>query len=152
MTNSPPTGGYREFWDRFEKQIDQRSDTPLYFDEDELESNYLPQKRNLPDGINYTFVSNANQGHLQVKFHIHDRRSDRTEIYEYLDAHRQEIESEIGAPLKWNERESYDKIILQRDGDVLTDFDAWNEYIDWFIEYGERFDEVFGRYLERYQG
>lgn len=150
MPNSDTQKVYRDFWQRLEGRIDQQSNTPLYFDADELETNYLPQTRNLPAGINYTFVSNTQQGYLQVKLHIWEERENRDEIFAHLQAHKGDIEADIGEPLEWTRNKTYDTVIVERDCNLKDNREQWDDYLSWLIEYGERFDEVFGRHLNQF--
>jgi len=56
--------------------------------------------------------------------------------------------------LDWSEPEETrtgnmrSKIQLRTDG-TLDDREQWDEHIEWFFEYGERFHEVFGGRLQR---
>jgi len=151
MSDSDTPKVYRDFWREFEKRVSQREETPLYFDSEEVHGNFLSQKRNLPDGSNYTFSSDTNRGYLQVKLHIWSSRDDRDEIFGHLREHRNVIEAEIGEPLSWSRNEDYDAIVLQREGDISTTREEWDEYLTWLIEQGERFDEVFGAYLSEFK-
>jgi hypothetical protein len=61
-----------------------------------------------------------------------------------LEAHRTEIEAEIGEPLKWNPNpDKLDKIIvLDRQAD-LDDRARWDEYISWLVGRIDKFKKAF---------
>jgi hypothetical protein len=62
-----------------------------------------------------------------------------------LEAHRKEIEDEIGEPLKWNPfPEKKDKIIVLDRAADLDDRKQWGEYVAWLVERVDKFRKAFG--------
>ncbi|ELY84333.1 DUF4268 domain-containing protein [Natrinema altunense] len=73
---------------------------------------------------------------------------DDAEAYRELIEQSQQIESEFDRELTWNEPEETrsgkkrSRIVVTKSADV-TDQDQWDEYLDWMVEHGEKFHEVF---------
>ncbi|APX96385.1 DUF4268 domain-containing protein [Natronorubrum daqingense] len=66
-------------------------------------------------------------------------------IYDSLEAERETIDDELGQAAEWlpPDEERKDGIVMvKRDAD-LGDDERWVEYVDWFLEMGERFRDVF---------
>lgn len=66
----------------------------------------------------------------------------------------QQIESELDRELTWHEPEETragkerSRIVVTKSADV-TDQDQWDEYLDWMIEHGEQFHDVFYDRIQR---
>lgn len=95
-------------------------------------------------GFHLAFVFNTTEGERYVCLIIEDDE----EAYWQLEADREQIEDEMGTSLVWIEPEETrggnirSQIQLRTDG-TLDDRDMWENHIDWFVRYGERFHDVF---------
>lgn len=95
-------------------------------------------------GFNISFVNISKENKLRIDLIINDDE----EAFWELESQKDAIEAEIGSALVWDEpRETRSgrmrsNISLVRDG-KLTDTKRWDEYIDWMINHGEGFHEVF---------
>lgn len=71
-----------------------------------------------------------------------------------MEAEREQIEDEISASAVWLEPEETpggnmgNQLQLRTDG-TLADRDTWEDHIDWFLTYGERFYNVYDRLQRR---
>jgi hypothetical protein len=80
---------------------------------------------------------------------------DDAEAYQQLEADREEIEAQMGEDLIWRPPEdaqgdsNRSKISLKRAG-ALSNKDAWEEYIDWMVDRGEKFHSVFHNRIQRF--
>jgi len=79
---------------------------------------------------------------------------DNAEAYRQLIHQSQQIESELDRELTWHEPEETragkerSRIVVTKSADV-TDQDQWDEYLDWMIEHGEQFHDVFYDRIQR---
>ena len=66
-------------------------------------------------------------------------------IYEGLEKDKDEIEKEIGQKLSWQPLpgRSASRIKLYRNNSILDNETDWGSYIDWSIEYLEKFYHTF---------
>lgn len=101
-------------------------------------------------GFHLSFVFNTTEDERYITLII---ESDE-DAYRQLKAEREQIEDEIGAPLDWIDPEETrggnmrSQIQLRTDGS-LDDQDTWDDHLDWFMTYGERFHDVFYDRLQR---
>jgi len=95
-------------------------------------------------GFHLSFLFDRKVGERGITLFIED---DEEVFWELIDEQNQ-IEDEIGHSLEWAEPKETrtgnmrSEIRLRSDG-MLADKDSWEEHIEWFMEYGERFHEVF---------
>ena len=71
-------------------------------------------------------------------------------IYEGLEKDKDEIEKEIGEKLSWQPLpgRSASRIKLDRNNSILDNETDWGSYIDWSIEYLEKFYHTFKNKLK----
>jgi hypothetical protein len=136
-----------EFWTEFRNRIEDR-DTPL-----SARKPYPQHWYNNPIGkvgFELSFIFNTRDNELRAQLIIEDDG----EAYQQLIEQSQQIESEFGSELTWKAPEETrsgkerSRIIVTKSVDV-TDQDQWDEYLDWLIEYGEQFHEVFYDRIQR---
>lgn len=136
-----------EFWTLFRDRIEQER-TPL--------RSRKPSPRHY-----YSNPIGTSGFHISFLF---DRRAEERGITLFIEDDEQafwklkeeqaEIEDEMGQTLEWVEPEETrsgnmrSKIRLRTDG-TLDDRELWDEHIEWFLQYGELFHEVFGDRLQR---
>ena len=131
-----------EYWTEFRDRIED-SDTPLSARKPKPQHWY-----NNPigkSGFKLQFTTNTVENNLYAQLII----KDDAEAYQELESDRERIEAEMGEELLWRppedaQRDSSNrsKITLRRSGD-LTEQEDWEEYLDWMMERGEKFHEVF---------
>lgn len=136
-----------EFWTRFRDRIEER-DTPL-----SPRKPFPEYYHNLSigkAGVELQFTINSRDNQLGVGIVIRDDAEAFWELKEQQD----EIDTEFDQRVVWDEPEETragkerSKILVTKSGDV-TDEDRWGEYLDWMVNYGERFHEVFYDRLQR---
>lgn len=136
-----------EFWTEFRDRIEDR-DTPLSARKPNPQHWY-----NNPigkTGFELAFILNSRDNELRAELIIRDN----AEAYHQLIGQSQQIESEFERELTWHEPEETragkerSRIIVSKSADV-TDQDQWDEYLDWMIEHGEQFHEVFYDRIQR---
>ena len=99
-------------------------------------------------GFHMAFLFDRQAGQRGITLFIED---DEAAFYELV-KDRDQIEDELGHSLAWVEPTETrtgnmrSEIRLRTDG-TLADRENWNEHIEWFLEYGERFHEVFAHRL-----
>jgi hypothetical protein len=136
-----------EYWTEFRNRIES-SDTPL--------SSRKPKPQhwyNNPigkSGFKLQFTTNTRENNLYAQVII----KDDPEAYQALESEREAIESEMGEELLWSPPEdaqrdsNRSKITLRRAGD-LDERENWDEYLEWMMDRGERFHEVFYDRIQR---
>jgi len=136
-----------EFWTQFRDQIEDR-DTPLSARKPNPQHWY-----NNPigkTGFELAFILNSRDNELRAELIIRDN----AEAFRQLVDQSQEIESEFGRELTWHEPEETragkerSRIAVTKTANV-TDQDQWDDYLDWMIEHGERFHDVFYDRIQR---
>lgn len=130
-----------EFWTEFRDRIEDR-ETPLSARKPNPQHWY-----NNPigkTGFELGFILNSRDNELRTELIIRDN----AEAYRQLIDQSQQIESEFDRELTWHEPEETragkerSRVVVTKSADV-TNQDQWDEYIDWMIEHGERFHDVF---------
>ena len=130
-----------EFWTEFRDRIEDR-ETPL-----SARKPYPEYYYNNPigkTGFELQFTINSRDNKLGTGLVIRDD----AEAYNQLTEDAQQIESEFDSELTWHKPEETragkerSRIVITKSGD-MTNTDRWDEYLDWMIEYGEQFHEVF---------
>lgn len=136
-----------EFWTRFRDRIEEEQ-TPLRA--------WKPGPRLFyqnpigKGGCHLSFVFDVTESERYITLVIED---DETLFYQ-LEDQRDEIENEIGHSLDWvNPEETRSgkmrsQIQLRSHGS-LDDRDSWEDHIDWFMEYGGKFNEAFFERLQQ---
>jgi len=136
-----------EFWTEFRDRIEDR-DTPLSARKPNPQHWY-----NNPigkTGFELAFILNSRDNELRAELIIRDN----AEAYRQLIDQSQQIESEFDRELTWHEPEETragkerSRIVVTKSADV-TDQDQWDEYLDWMIEHGEQFHDVFYDRIQR---
>ena len=136
-----------EFWTMFRDRIEQER-TPL--------SARKPAPRHYysnpigKSGFHISFLFDRKAGKRGITLFVEDDEQAFWQLHE----DKEQIEAELGHSLNWVEPEETrsgnmrSAIRLRTDG-TLEDREMWDEHIEWFLEYGERFHEVFGDRLQR---
>lgn len=136
-----------EFWTEFRDRIEDR-ETPLSARKPNPQHWY-----NNPigkTGFELAFILNSRDNQLRAELIIRDN----AEAYRQLIDQSQQIESEFDQELTWHEPEETragkerSRIVVTKSADV-TDQDQWDEYLDWMIEHGEQFHDVFYDRIQR---
>jgi Domain of unknown function (DUF4268) len=93
--------------------------------------------------IHLSCIANTWDGRIGVRVYIRNKVADLA--LPQLEAMKNEIEAEIGEPLKWNPNPNkLDKIIVLDRPANLDDHSQWNEYISWLVERVNKFRKAFG--------
>jgi hypothetical protein len=130
-----------EFWTQFRDRIQER-DTPLSARKPNPQHWY-----NNPigkTGFELAFILNSSDDELRTELIIRDN----AEAFDQLVAEAEQVESEFERELMWHEPEKTragkerSRIAATKSAEV-TDKDQWDEYLEWIIEHGEQFHEVF---------
>lgn len=136
-----------EFWTEFRDRIADR-ETPL-----SARKPYPEYYYNNPigkAGFELQFTINSRDNELGVSLVIRDDAA----AYRQLVEEAQQIESEFDRELTWQEPEKTragkerSRIAVTKPATV-TDQDQWDDYLDWMIEHGEQFHEVFYDRIQR---
>lgn len=136
-----------EFWTGFRDRIEERN-TPLSARKPKPQHWY-----NNPigkSGFALSFTINSRDGELRTGLVIRDD----ADAYWQLAEEKEEIDDEFEGELVWNEPEETragkerSKILVTKHADI-TDEDRWDEYLDWMLENGEQFHEVFYERIQR---
>ena len=92
--------------------------------------------------------SGTSSPEIRIEFVLDGK--DAKQLYAALEAHREEIEREIGTPLTWHNPggKNMCRIYVRKDGDFLTPTN-WHQQHAWLKDYLERFAKVFGPMLKR---
>ncbi|WP_160135344.1 DUF4268 domain-containing protein [Halococcus salsus] len=137
-----------EFWTQFRDRIEQSS-TQL--------SSRKPKPRHYysnpigKSGFHISFVNLFSEDELFVDFIIEDNEA----AFWDLKSNEETIEEELGYEVQWEEpRETHggnmrSNIRVVRGAD-LENREQWEEYLDWLLEYGERFHEVFRHRIQQF--
>jgi len=136
-----------EFWTAFRDRLEERN-TPL------------SARKPFPDyyynnpigkaGFELQFTIKLTENELGVGLVIRDD----AEVYWQLAEDREEISQQFDEELTWEEPaetrsgKERSKIMVTKQADV-TDQNQWNQYLDWMLENGEQFHEVFYDRLQR---
>lgn len=130
-----------EFWTTFRDRIES-SETPLRPRKPKPQHWYdNPIGRS---GFKLQFTANTVEDKIYCQLIIRDD----AEAYQQLDAEREQIEEQFGEQLVWSAPEDAQgeskrsKISLSRTCD-LSKREDWEDYIDWMVDRGERFHDVF---------
>ena len=135
-----------EFWTELRDRIDARP-TPLSARKPRPRHHYSNPIGKA--GFHMSFAVYSDEHELSVTLIIEDD----AEAYRELEAHRSEIEAELGDSLVWVEPEETrsgkmrSRIELRTDGH-LENRDEWDSYLDWFIKNGEQFHDTFGTRIQ----
>lgn len=101
-------------------------------------------------GFELQFTIKVSENELGVGIVIRDD----AEAYWKLEENRDEIDARFDKPVEWNEPEEThagkerSRIHVTKDADV-TDEERWDEYLEWLLETGEQFHEVFYDRIQR---
>jgi hypothetical protein len=130
-----------EFWTTFRDRIES-SETPL--------RPRKPKPQHWYDnpigksGFKLQFTANTVEDKIYCQLIIRDD----AEAYQQLDAEREQIEEQFGEQLVWSAPEDAQgeskrsKISISRTCN-LSKREDWEDYIDWMVDRGERFHDVF---------
>lgn len=131
-----------EFWTAFRDKI-RTEDTPL-----RARKAYPQHWYNNPvgkAGFKISFTINTVEDRIYTRLIINND----PEVYWKLEDERSDIDAEFEETLSWDEPEEThggnerSKIKISRPAQ-LTNKDEWDEYLNWLIEQGKQFHEVFG--------
>ena len=129
-----------EFWTQFREQLLKHKVVP---------SAQTPRPQYWFDislgraNLHLSCTANTSDGRIGVRVYIGNMIA--ALALPQLEAHRKEIEDEIGEPLKWNPcPEKKDKIIVLDHAADLDDRKQWDEYIAWLVERVDKFRKAFG--------
>lgn len=129
---------------------------------DRIEQNRTPLRARKPAPRHY-YSNPIGKSGFHISFLFHQKAAERgiilyveddEQAFWQLHDEKEQIEEELGHSLNWVEPEETrggnmrSTIQLRTDGD-LNDRDMWDDHIEWFLEYGERFHEVFGDRLQQ---
>jgi len=134
-----------EFWTAFRDRIKQKQ-TPLRARKPSLRHYYSNPIGT--SGFHISFYFNREECERGITLYIEDNE----QAYRELVDEQEQIEEEIGRSLEWVEPNKTrtgnmrSEIQLRTDG-MLDDRESWEDHIEWFLEYGERFHEVFAERL-----
>jgi len=130
-----------EYWTELRDMIEER-DTPL-----SPRKPYTKYYYNNPigrSGFELQFRIKATENEIGVGLVI----PDSPEAYGKLSENKEDINSKFKQELIWSDPEETrsgrerSEIMLIRNADV-ADRDKWNDYLEWMLENGEKFHEVF---------
>jgi hypothetical protein len=130
-----------EFWTAFRDRIEQER-TPLRARKPAPRHYYSNPIGKA--GFHISFLFDREDGKRDITLFIEDDE----QAFWQLEEEQEQIEDEIGHSLNWDEPEETrsgnmrSAIQLRTDG-TLNDRELWDEHIEWFLEYGERFHDVF---------
>jgi hypothetical protein len=136
-----------EFWTEFRDRIEEDG-SPLSARKPKPQHWY-----NNPigkSGFALSFTINSRDSELRTGLVIRDD----ADAYWQLEEERESIDEEFDGQLVWNEPEETragkerSKILVTRQGDI-TDEEQWNEYLEWMLEHGEQFHDVFYDRIQR---
>lgn len=136
-----------EFWTEFRDRIE-GPDTSL--SARKPYPNYYYNNPIGKAGFELQFTINSRDNELGVGLVIRDDEN----AYDQLADQRAEIEAEVDRELEWNPPEEThagkkrSKILITKRGDV-TDEAQWDEYLDWMVEQGGLFHDVFYDRIQR---
>jgi hypothetical protein len=93
--------------------------------------------------IHLSCIANTFDGRIGVRVYLRGKVADVA--LPQLEAHRAEIETEIGEPLEWNPNpDKLDKtIILDREAN-LDDRARWDDYVSWIVVRIDKCKKAFG--------
>ncbi len=103
-------------------------------------------------GFHISFLFDRKERERGITLYIEDDEDAFWQLVEDQD----QIETELGHSLEWVEPKETrtgnmrSEIRLRTDG-TLADRESWEDHIKWFLEYGERFHEVFPHQLRNLQ-
>ncbi|EMA43110.1 DUF4268 domain-containing protein [Halococcus saccharolyticus] len=137
-----------EFWTQFRDRIDDsstilrpRKPKPIHYYGNPIGKS----------GFHISFVVLSQENELRLDLNIEDDE----EAFWELKSEEEAIEQELGREVEWGEpRETRtgkmrSNLSIARDGD-LENREKWGEYFDWYIEYGERFHNVFHNRIQQF--
>lgn len=130
-----------EFWTTFRDRITEEQ-TPLRARKPSSRHYYSNPIGT--SGFHLSFLFDRKAGERGITLYIKD---DEEAFWELIDDQNQ-IEEEIGQSLEWVEPKETrtgnmrSELRLRTEG-TLDDRENWEKHIEWFLEYGERFHEVF---------
>jgi hypothetical protein len=136
-----------EFWTEFRDAIEERN-TPLSARKPKPQHWYSNPIGKA--GFELSFVFNSRDNELRAELVIRDDE----EAYWQLHEDREEIDAELDRDLVWNEPEETragkdrSKLMFTKQAEI-TDEDRWDEYIDWMLECGTQFHDVFYHRIQR---
>ncbi len=129
---------YVQFWTRFLERV--HAEHPTWTNAQKPgPNNWLSMPCPLKGGSGFS-VGFAWKGRLRSEFYIDFLDAGRVaQVFEFLSSQRDDIESEYGGPLVWEELPSSraSRIADYADGDVVN-VDQHDAYIDWFFDSGTR--------------
>lgn len=137
-----------EYWTEFRDRLEERETTPL--NPRKPFPDYYHNVSIGKSGFKLQFTINSRDNELGAGLLIRDD----ADAYWQLEEDREEINKAFDQEVVWKEPEETrsgkkrSKILVTKHSDV-TDEEQWNEYLDWMIENGERFHEVFYDRLQR---
>ena len=138
----------REFWRELLEKVRERTS---------LHANISPSRGNWistgagKTGIIYSYVILKDAGRIELYIDTGDRETNKR-YFDKLQAHRQEIETEFGASLRWERLDDKraSRIAHEIHGKGgLRDKDRWPELQDAMIDAMIRFERSFRPYIQR---
>lgn len=133
-----------DYWLKLKKKIYQKNlfENNLY--KWDFQTCMIPISRVILDLARIEMV--IHNGFIEVK--ISSPNNYHTDIYDYLLAHKEEIEKELGFELNYF-KAKYWRISIYTQLDV-TDKENWENAINWHVFMAKRFDEVFSYRIRKY--
>jgi hypothetical protein len=132
-----------EFWKKFKEYADDKN-TSLRLRSPRAQHWYSVAIGSSQAHLSFTV--NSKEKCISCEIYI----SHNKELFNQLKENKEEIEKILGANIEWMELE--DKEASRIKLTTFSDFtitDAWNNYFDWMISWGEKFQKVFGNYIKR---
>jgi hypothetical protein len=133
-----------KFWSTINDAIKSKNDSPLKVQKPSPKHWHVFSIGKSGVALSMTFNSKENL--LGIELYIAKDQS----IYESLEKDKDEIEKEIGQKLSWQPLpgRSASRIKLYRNNSILDNESEWSSYIDWSIEYLEKFYHTFKEKLK----
>lgn len=103
----------------------------------------------------YSVAIGSSEAHMAYTVNTQDNKigceiyiPDSKELFNNLEQNKLDIEREIGSRLEWMKLEGKkaSRIKISIDGDI-TQKEEWEKYFDWMKKIGEKFQNVFYKYL-----
>ena len=141
---------YNEYYEKLiEKNVERQNEFVNNIIFSHYENNYYTNARQI-HAIKYNFIISSNITSVyEVKGFIVEIYIDNVHFKSYfnqLKALKEEIETNIGQSLVWQERPTICRIFAKSQVENIEDKTKWNEYIDWQINTMIKFLQVFPQY------
>ncbi len=144
---------YLYFLNRFREYIDQRID-----EKDEKINFQTPQKRycnsnpgfgksTLKVRVFHSIEDSIDIDNIECRISFRKNR----DFYSYLEINKDEIEKDLGSKAIWEKHLSSDSILVIKDVEDVFATDKQQEHFEWLANKAILFQEVFGKYYQKYQ-